>query len=124
MEPAGRILVVEDNLLVARSFASALQDQQFDVVLAESGEQAWEIVTTDPMGFDVAICDVNLTGLSGEELLEKLRGFAPYLRVVMTSGYVTDAVREKLNKLGAVAFLSKPVFPGELVATVRRVMPT
>lgn len=117
------LLLVEDNLLVANALAGALEDRGYRVFSAESGERAWELLTTETENIDLGLCDLNLPGISGRELLQKIQSGARPIPVVMMSGYVGKSDTEELNRIGATALISKPIDPQELFQIVTRIAP-
>lgn len=129
-DDAVRVLVVEDNALVAAMYASALRrmaegGDALPVVVetAADGGQALDRLLRTPR-IDVVVTDVFMP-VSGITLLEKMRA-EPTLSttpaVVISSG--GDAVREKASALGAAAFLRKPVNYAELAGAVRNLLTT
>jgi uncharacterized protein (TIGR02266 family) len=123
-DSAVRVLVVEDNALVAALYASALRKiseaESAPVVVetAADGGQAFDRMLRTPR-VDVLVTDVFMP-VSGITLLERIRAeptLAHTPAVVITSG--GDAVRERTATLGAVAFLRKPVNYQELAGAVR-----
>jgi len=110
-----RILFVEDNALVAEAIASLLVDAGHEVVTAADGEEAWTRLSAQPDAFDLVISDLNLPGISGRELLEKISKQHIPVPVLMVTGYSEMEEIELLRKLGAKAVLKKPVQTRELL---------
>lgn len=102
-----RVLVVDDDEQVRQGLAGLLEGLGQEVVLAESGHQALQLVA-DNGPFHVVILDLLMPGLSGFQVLEKLRMLSPTLPVVLSSGYAPDAkVRQALQQPGTW-YLQKP----------------
>jgi len=118
-EPKHRVLVVEDDSLVLHSLAIVLEDE-FDVRMAQTGEQAWELLQHEP--FSVVISDIMMRGMNGFDLLKLIRANFPDLPVIMLSGYVSDQRHERIMKAGAFAYLVKPVDDRLLVRTIREAL--
>src|ERR1700689_5203336 len=116
MEPV-RVLVVEDNLIVADAVAEGLRDQGMAVDVAYDGPSGLGKATVNT--YDVVILDRDLPGLHGDALCQQIVGSPGTSRVLMLSaaGQVEDRV-EGLN-LGADDYLAKPFDFAELVARVR-----
>jgi DNA-binding response OmpR family regulator len=112
-----RVLVVEDNPVVADSVAEGLRDQGIAVDVAYDGRAGLEKVTLNP--YDVAVLDRDLPGLPGDSLCQKIVDSPCTTRILMltAAGEVEDRV-EGLN-LGADDYLAKPFDFAELVARVR-----
>jgi len=113
-----RILVVDDDAGQRSLLDSFLRSQGFDIVLAESGERALELL---PAGnFSMLISDVRMPGLSGLETLRRVRQNFPTLPVLLVTAYAD--IREAVIAMrdGALNYLAKPIDLDELLATVRQ----
>jgi CheY-like chemotaxis protein len=113
--PAGRrVLLVEDNDLVAYSLASVLRRAGFRVDVAHTGSAALEAAAARPP--DVALVDLGLPDMDGYGLArllrerEGLRGVA----LVALTGCGGDDSRRRSEEAGFAHHVSKPVDPGEL----------
>jgi DNA-binding response OmpR family regulator len=112
-----RILIVEDELPVARQIASALTEAGHDPKRVHDGEAALDEVTRAP--FDLIVLDIRLPGIDGFEVLRRLRAQHLASRVLLLTarGAVDDRVTGL--QLGADDYLPKPFAMQELVARVR-----
>jgi DNA-binding response OmpR family regulator len=110
------ILVVEDDVALARQIASALTEAGHDPIVVHDGEKALGRTKTTP--FDLIVLDIILPGMDGFEVLRHLRAQRLASRVLMLTarGEVKDRVTGL--KLGADDYLPKPFAMGELVARV------
>jgi CheY-like chemotaxis protein len=115
------ILLVEDNLLVASALASVLQNAGYRVRCVVDGREAMEILSKTEAEVDVLICDLNLPGVSGRELLRLSVQTFPRRPVLVISGAVEEQMVDELFRLGAAGVVPKPVFPNDLLENVRRV---
>src|ERR1700751_24272 len=111
-----RILIVEDELPVARQIAAALTEDGHDPKAVHSGEAALEEVGKG--SFDLIVLDVRLPGIDGFELLQRLREQHLASRVLLLTG--RSAVEDRVTglQLGADDYLPKPFAMRELVARV------
>jgi DNA-binding NtrC family response regulator len=111
------LLIVDDDPGQRSLLDSFLRGQGFATVVAESGEQALEILPTQK--FSLMISDVRMPGLSGLETLQRARKNFPSLPVLLVTAY-TD-IREAVSAMrdGAVNYLAKPIDLDELLANVR-----
>jgi uncharacterized protein (TIGR02266 family) len=127
--PAYRVLLVEDNSLVAAMYTSALRRLStsdglagISVEVASDGNEAFARLLAKPT-VDLVITDVYMPVMSGFALVEKVRA-EPRLRklpiVVISSGGAEE--RERVSRLGADFFLQKPVKYQDIVATVRTLL--
>jgi two-component system, sensor histidine kinase len=103
-----RVLLVDDNELVAEVLVSLLTDAGNDVVTANSAEQALAIVQSAETAFDAVISDYRLPTLSGLEVIECVRQRWPAATAIILSGDVFDARLHALSNTG-VRVLRKPV---------------
>ncbi len=112
-----RILILDDDRPVAA--ALALELEEHDVVVAESGREALEILRHD-QDFDVILCDLMMPEISGMDVYESLRLLSPTLQgrvVLMTGGAFTARARQFLANVDAM-MIEKPFHPGQLHAVV------
>lgn len=112
-----RILIVEDELAVARQIAAALTEDGHDPKAVHNGETALDEVRKKP--FDLIVLDVGLPGIDGFELLRRLRTQHLASRVLFLTA--RSAVDDRITglQLGADDYLPKPFAMRELVARVR-----
>ena len=114
-----RILVVDDNEALRENLAEALELEGYEVAVAPDGVKALARLDEDP-SFAVILLDLMMPGMSGGELLERIRQ-DPRLaavRVVITTGHTGPRARSGLT---ADAFLTKPFGVRELLAALHRV---
>jgi len=112
------ILVVDDEALTLRTISRALQNESFEVSVAESAEAALTIATQEKP--DLALLDIVLPGMDGVELLRELKRQFPAMIVVMMSAYhMVDRAVESM-KLGAYDYLVKPFHLADMVSTIQR----
>jgi CheY-like chemotaxis protein len=104
-----RILLVDDQREVSRMLRSSLELSGKDYVVVDvpSGEEALLELGRGPV--DLLVTDLRLPGISGLELLEKVRQLNPYARAIMITGHPTEEARNQAEALGVVAFLQKPI---------------
>jgi two-component system KDP operon response regulator KdpE len=111
-----KVLVVDDEPPIARTVAANLRARGHEATMVASGEAALAAVETmDP---DCVVLDLGLPGLSGLEVLRRLRTWTQVPVVVLTA---TDAERDKLAafELGADDYVTKPFGMAELLARIR-----
>jgi DNA-binding NtrC family response regulator len=115
---SARILIVDDDPGQRSLLDSFLRSQDFETVLADSGQQALETLRAGK--FDMMISDVRMPGLTGLETLRLARQEHATLPVLLVTAFtdVRDAVAAMRD--GAVNYLSKPIDLDELLANVRQ----
>ena len=122
-EPAGRILVIDDEDQVRGSMVRLLQRLGYDATGAEDGEAGLRHVRTNPT--DLVITDMQMPGKSGLEVLFELRALDPGLPVIAMSGGDSSKQLDLLGSaglLGAVAVMMKPYTVEELTVAVREAL--
>lgn len=113
-----KILVVEDNATLRRMIGRLLQSQGYEVLEADDGEEAWELLERDPVQF--VLTDWVMPNLDGEQLIRRIRAtnVRPYVYVIMLTakGLPQDIVQGL--EAGADDYLVKPFNLRELQARV------
>ena len=112
-----RILLVEDDALLADGLARALGQSGYLVDIASDGKTADSWIESE--NFDLAILDLGLPGLDGAEVLQRLRARKQLVPVLVMSAREALGERIRLLDLGADDYLVKPVALAELEARVR-----
>ena len=115
-QPRQRILIVDDDEMVRFVLRSVLTPG-FDVVEAESGEQAVEKFSGPEGPFSLVLMDMFMPGMSGPAALQKIRERAPQARLVLLSG--TPDHPPNGGNLPGVTFFPKPFVNDELLSMVR-----
>jgi CheY-like chemotaxis protein len=119
MTPGKSILLVEDDPSTREALQLFLQGAGHQVLCAADGRQALDQLRRDPAP-DLIFLDMVMPGMSGEEFRRRQLqdpALAP-IPVVVVSGFTE--VAEKIDSLGEVGYLQKPVEPEELRAVIRR----
>jgi two-component system response regulator HydG len=112
-----RILVIDDDVGVLESTARMLRASGYTVQTAASGEEGLDLARGDV--FDVVLSDMRMPGLSGLDLLTKLRAAHIDASFIIMTGFGTVDSAVEAMKLGAVDFVQKPFFRDELLMRVR-----
>jgi CheY-like chemotaxis protein len=114
-----RILIVDDQREVREVLRSAIETLgDFKIIDVPSGEEALLEISTE--AFDLLVTDVRLPGISGLELLEKLRGRNPDMAVIIVTGTMDANVRRQVADAGAEFFFLKPIEPADFLDAVER----
>jgi CheY-like chemotaxis protein len=121
-----RVLVVEDDLAVRAVVRRVLTSAGYTVLEAGHGDEAlrrWRQERDRGAAIDIVITDAVMPELGGHALAERLRREWPGARIVLMSGYTTEAEGDPARARGhASAFLQKPLAPQALLRTVREVL--
>lgn len=117
---AKRILVADDETSVREAVGYALQQEGFEVTLAQDGEDA-DAKLADGDNFDLLILDIMMPGKSGLDVCREVRARSPVPIILLTA---KDSEVDKVVGLevGADDYLPKPFNPRELLARIRAVL--
>ena len=117
--PRPLVLLVDDTQSVLHLFERSLHRQDFDLLTAADAGAALATAAGAARRVDVAVLDLTLPDMAGQELAAELRRDHPSLRVLYTSGYLS---REESTALGDPV-LRKPFGPHELARSIRAMLP-
>ncbi len=111
------ILVVDDEPTVLRALRVALEAQEYVVTAVLSGEDALARITNG--AFDLVLLDLGLPGISGFDVIQRVRVLFPTLPIIVLSAQGEDAAKVEALDLGADDYVAKPFSVRELLARVR-----
>jgi len=123
---ADRILVVDDEKNVIKSWSRALRLAGYPVRMAQSATEA--LHECDERHFDLVIIDFLMPSMTGVELLTRIRKKLPFVRSIIVSGKIDDGLSEielsraLLQKIEADMYLHKPVSNERLLESVERLL--
>src|SRR5579859_369106 len=107
----GRILIVDDELVVRDSLARWFAAEGYETRPVTSAREALELADRE---WDLALLDIKMPGMDGIELEARLKEADPDLIVIMMTGYATVETAIQALKRGAYDYLTKPIDPDEL----------
>ncbi len=109
MNATKKVLVIDDDPVVGKSFDRVLTAKGYAVITVASGEEALDRLARED--YDVVYTDIKMPGLDGMEVARRVRASRPWLPVVIITGYGTQAHESEARTLGVEAFLHKPLSP-------------
>ena len=114
------VLLVDDQKDIVRLLHSSLQTlgHQLDLVDAPSGEEA--LLEASRRKIDLLVADYKLPGISGVELMRKIRARNAELKVIFISGMTERKARDEMLGAGAVAIFDKPIPMADFLDAVER----
>jgi DNA-binding response OmpR family regulator len=115
-----RILLVDDEGMIRQLMARVLEEQGFSVLQAEDGRSA--IKTFSENSVDLVILDMIMPGMKGEEVLKALRAMSSDVKVMVSSGFMSEEQRDRLKEFGIVDFLDKPYREEDVLSSIRKVL--
>ncbi len=105
MNPKRTLLIVDDEEGPRQSLRIVFKDD-YNILLADSGNRAIELAKQHSV--DAAVLDIRMSGMSGVELLGKLKEIDPTIEVIMLTAYETIETARQALRLGACDYLTKP----------------
>jgi len=115
-----KILVVDDELIMRQSLGGWLERDGHEVETAANGEEALERI--NDTRFDILLIDIRMEGMSGLELLKRVKEDDPDVAVVMITAYGSIPTAIEAMKNGAHDYLLKPFDPGELSVLIEKII--
>jgi len=116
------VLLVEDDDGVRRLTRRVLEQYGYRTVEARTGAEALELLTLDDPRVDAVVSDLVMPGLSGRELVGRLRGLRPEIPVVYLSGYTSEEVTDEIRAHPRQTFLQKPFSPDALATALEELL--
>ena len=109
MDAIKKILVVDDDPVVGKSFDRVLTRKGYAVITATSGQEALDKLHNER--YDMVFTDIKMPGMSGLEVAERVKASQPWLPVVIVTGYGSQESQERAQAAGVSGFLHKPLSP-------------
>lgn len=109
-----RVLIIDDDKNIARTFSQILRKNGFETDTAETGKEA--VAKTTAEAFDVALIDICLPDMNGADLIRKLVNHERKMLKIVVTGFPTMANGDAHPD----AYLLKPVKPQELLSLIRQ----
>lgn len=113
-----KILVVDDDMLMRDFLTEALKRKGIEAVAVESGEKALDLLQTH--SFDMVITDMKMSGLSGLDVLHKIKEISPQTLVIVVTAFGTIENAVEAMKAGAFHYLIKPFSLESLFANIEK----
>ncbi|MFN0256038.1 sigma-54-dependent transcriptional regulator [Pedobacter ureilyticus] len=117
-----RILIVDDEINIGLLLSKFLTRNSFEVTSATSGASAMEYLAKDH--YDLVLCDYRLEDTDGKEMLVKIKDSYPKTGVIIITGYSDIKLAVELIKLGAYDYITKPLYPDEILNTINKAIET
>ena len=114
-----KVLLVDDEKDFVEHLSKRLQLRNLETRVALDGEAALEVVREGNP--DVMVLDLRMPGIDGIQVLRQVRQEHPQMAVVVLTGYGSDLDEAEARRLGASAYLNKPVDVDQLVSTLHSV---
>lgn len=109
MSALRKVLVVDDDPVVGKSFNRVLSGKGYIVVTAEDGYDALNKLQSEK--YDAVFTDLRMPGMNGLEVAERIKARQPWIPVVIVTGYGSRTSEERARAAGVAEFLHKPLSP-------------
>ena len=113
-----KVLVVDDEKRIRDGCHKMLTNEGFEVARASNGDEGLEMIQKEH--FDLILLDLMMPGISGMEVLEKVKALHPHTVVIVITGYATLEHSIDAMKKGAFDFIAKPFSPQDLRMVVSK----
>lgn len=113
-----KILIVDDEMLMRQFLVEALKRKGIEAAQAENGEKALKMI--QEQSFDMVITDLKMPGMTGMDLLKKIKELSPKTLVMIVTAFGTIENAVEAMKAGAFHYLIKPFSPESLVANIEK----
>lgn len=121
-EGAGKILLVEDNEMLAEMFPELLGSLGYEVDLARDGQEGLERYQKGRADYDLVITDQTMPRMNGDKLVQAIFEIDPAQPVILCTGYSDVVDREKVLAMGVKCFLHKPLTLDEISQGIREAL--
>ncbi len=112
-----RVLLVDDEQEFVETLSDRLILRKMGSAVAHDGESALKLIENDPP--DVMVLDLKMKGVDGIEILKKVKQDNPSIEIIILTGHGSEDDKEKCMKLGAFAYLRKPLDISELSGVIK-----
>jgi CheY-like chemotaxis protein len=120
MTTQARVLVVDDDPVVAKSIDRVLTGKGYAVITASGGPEALEKLAQEK--YDAVFTDIRMPGMDGFEVARRIKATQPWLPVVIVTGYGSPESKARAKELGVAGFLHKPLSPEMIEGSAREVL--
>lgn len=114
-----RILVAEDEEITRKHIVNSLAAEGYDAAAVDNGSDALARIEAD--NYDMVVADIKMPGLTGLELLEKVKAVSPETEVLIITGYGSISSAVDAMRMGAIDYLPKPFDLDELTLKINKV---
>jgi CheY-like chemotaxis protein len=115
-----KVLVVDDDPVVGRSFDRVLSTKGYAVITAANGDEALAKLAAED--YDVVYTDIRMPGMDGIEVARRVKAENPWLPVVIVTGYGSDSNVAKAKAAGVTRVLHKPLSPDVIEASAHEAL--
>lgn len=120
MEKKNKLLIVDDEEIVRQSLQAWFLEDGYDIDVADNAESALKLYEKNK--YDLILLDIKMPGMSGMDLLLKLKEIDPDAIIILITAYASVSSAVKALKSGAYDYITKPIDPDELSHLVKNAL--
>jgi two-component system NtrC family response regulator len=113
-------MMIEDDREMRSLLKDFLEEEGFATDSASNGVDALQMLSKDH--FDLVITDIRMPGLTGLDILPRIRRLKPEIPIIVMTAYGSDDVRRRSLERGATIYLEKPIHLSKLRAVIREMV--
>jgi two-component system response regulator HydG len=117
-----KILVIDDDTDICLLLKKYLSKNGYEVELAYNGKSALSYIENNQV--DLALCDFRLPDMDGTEALKSIKSIRPETKVIIITGYSDVKTAVQCIKMGAVEYVTKPIFHEEILHAIKKALIT
>jgi CheY-like chemotaxis protein len=116
------VLLVDDERMIIDVSGPMLEKLGYRVVIAQSGQEAVDVVSDEERPLDLVILDLVMPGMDGRATFDRIRRIRPELPVLLSSGYAVNSQATEILHKGCEGFIQKPFNINELSRKIREIL--
>lgn len=120
MTTQAKILVVDDDPVVAKSIDRVLSGKGYAVITASDGPEALQKLAQEK--YDAVFADIRMPGMDGIEMTARIKASQPWLPVVIVTGFGSADNEARAREIGVAGFLHKPLSPEMIEGSAHQVL--
>lgn len=102
------ILIIDDEEMIRNVISRMLKTKDYQVLEAVNGEQALEMLADNLTSVNFVLLDLSMPGMSGEETFDRLKQMNSELKIIISTGYISNDLKNDLIRKGALKIMEKP----------------
>ena len=120
-----KILVIDDEEILTKTFSLFLERSGFQVYTAKNGFDAQAMVASED--FDLILCDIRMPGMNGVEIIKSIlkpdvTAHSKNTPIIFITGFADDSAESQARKLNPIAYVYKPFDNNELLETIKKAL--
>jgi nitrogen-specific signal transduction histidine kinase/ActR/RegA family two-component response regulator len=117
-----KVLIVDDENIVRELIKGVLSEEGIQVLKAVDGYEAIEVFRENQSQIDLVILDMIMPGIKGDEVLKAIRGIRNDIKIIISSGFMSEDQRERLREYRVDGFLDKPYKDKDVLRAITKIL--